>query len=244
MKIEISVKLPVNKIIFYKDYRYIIQAAVYNLLPKEYAEQLHKVGYIYNRKYNLFVISGFFEPAEFDKTTGNIIFNTNILTFDISSIDENFIKQIGYTLSTKSKFRLDKYDCKIINYIEKDIHINTETICIDTTLEVHSFIDNKKYYHTPEESKFYDIIHSNLKNKFYSFYKQECPFNLDIKILGIPALKKKHYIKNNQEQTIYSWRCQFKLKADPKFLYFIINVGLGSSNSKGFGAIKILNNLN
>ncbi len=128
----------------------------------------------------------------------------------------------------------------------KQAEINTSKILIKTLspIEVHSTFEiegkKKTHYYTPFEEDFNRLINENAKKKWEAFYKEKCPFELKIEPVGFNKEKIVRFGQKNRYVIVKGWNGRFRLYGEPEFLRFIVDAGLGSRNSQGFGMVEVL----
>ena len=97
-------------------------------------------------------------------------------------------------------------------------------------------VDGKKTrYFNPAEEEFKESILNNLRKKYYLIYNENMP---EIEISSISNIKEKRvYFRNN---FAYGYECNIVFKnLTSKVFKIIIDCGLGSKNSSGFGMVSI-----
>jgi len=248
IKIELSsekrITLPVG-------FNSIIQAMIYSFFEKESAKWLHEKGFKYEkRSFKLFTFSPFLENGYYDKIRKTFKFPQNISFLFSSPVDwiiqefaVNFIKQSYLSFNGQKAF------INSINVL-KNPDIGKESIVINavTPIEVHSTFkrnDGKKitHYYSPYETGFNDLINNNLKKKWESFFKNKCPFDINIKPLfsGNKNEKIRYFgTGENNKTLIKGWKGKFILRGDPEILKFGYAAGLGSRNSQGYGMFEVM----
>ena len=163
--------------------------------------------------------------------------------FYLSSILDDFLLDISNSFIKKSSFELEDNILylksveviKLPNFNQKE-----NIIYLLSPITVYNTIDNKTYFYSPNENKFYELIKQNLLKKYKAYYKDYNVdnFDFDIELLKFDNKRDKKVIvyKNN---CIISYEGIYKISGDKEILKFAWNTGLGSKNSQGFGMFEV-----
>jgi len=219
-------------------YNYIIQSAIYNSLSidEELSDNLHNGGYsIDNKTFKLFTFDKLF--GEFVIEDGSIRFIDDVL-LEIRSINPSII----FTLKESfDNFGINlmgiQYECET-SIIDRQIFDSVITIKMLTPITVYKQDKEigRTIYLSPLDEEFYTLINSNIKEKYYSFFNEECE-DIYIKLLKIN--EKDKVVVKYKGNYINGYKGLYRIKGNPKVIDFLYNVGLGAKNSSGFGMFKI-----
>ncbi|AEE14447.1 CRISPR-associated protein Cas6 [Thermodesulfobium narugense DSM 14796] len=233
-------------------YNSLIQGLIYDLLDYVDAKKLHDEGFKFEkREFRLFSFSEILERGYVNKSEHVITFD-NKISFLISSPVEWILKQIALNSIVGDDFKLGGNSLRInavsvLKSFEEFIAKGSVVVKALTPIEVHStFITangaRKTYFYTPFENEFSELINKNARKKWKAYFGCECSYELSIK----PLFKDKKYetiryfIKKDKKTIIKGWKGLYMLNAKPEFLRFILDAGLGSRNSQGFGLVEIV----
>lgn len=228
-------------------YNNLLQGLIYNLLETFSASFLHNSGFNFeNRYFKLFCFSEIFERGFYDKNKKTFIFSDSV-SFVVSSPVEWILKEIALNGIRKEVFSLGNNQIRldeisVIHSHNKTIKTNSLIVKALTPIEVHSTLSTlngakKTYYYNPREKEFPILTNENAKKKFSAFYKTPCPYELKCTPLSKDLKETIRYFNNT---VIKGYKGSYRLEADPKMLEFIIDAGLGSRNSQGFGMVEIV----
>ncbi len=233
-----------NKIILPKGFNEAIQGIIYRLINDTW---LHNEGFQFdNRKFKMFVFSEILQRGYFNKKKGVFLFPPKISILISSPID-----WILEDLATNAIFS------KILKLGDNDVileeiavlpspSIKHYKIVVKTLspIEVHSTFEKdgkkKTHYYSAFDKEFSTLVNENLKRKWSSLYKQDCPFDIEIKPKGKNRERIVYFGMGKKYVIIKGWTGYFSLSADPKFLHFALDAGLGSRNSQGFGMVEMV----
>ncbi len=235
---ERVIKLPIH-------YNYIIQSAIYNSISDELAEFLHNTGYcIGKRSFKLFNFSRLNGAYKLDREDKLINFHSP-LKLTISSPIDYFCESLVNTLLTKGFMCFLDYKLEIENIILRKVVVEQEKINIKTLSPVVTYStylkqDGGKYtcYFHPREPEFKRLVLDNLLKKYEILNKQDIVIdNFNI----YPISKIKMNIVQYKGIIIKGYSGYFSVSGDNKLLQVMVDCGIGSKNSQGFGCIDIVN---
>lgn len=243
MKVKVSLAGS-DKIVLPKTYMYYIHSLIYNYLPDEKADWLHDKGFQYEkRKFKLFTFSSILEYGKYNRKKEMFTFPFQI-SFLVSSPVNWILKEFSATLIKTKNLNLGNNKLTVESVeVYKEKHPKNGQVKVQaiTPIEVHSTLkksdgSKKTYYYNPFEPEFAELINRNIKKKWKSFYKEDCPYDLKIKPIKNRYLNERiRFFKNI---VIKGWKGNFIIKTDPELLQFALYTGLGSRNSAGFGMLK------
>ena len=242
------------KISFYSEKKIIvpfgfttyIQALIYSFLDRISSDWLHDSGFEYEkRRFKLFSYSSFLEHPEFLKDQKEFRF-PNQVSFILTSPVDWVIEQVARNIVISEKIRIGKNNA-IVSGVEiipsEKVEATKIRINAVSPIEVHSTFKNedgvkKTCYYSPTQKEFSQMINQNLRKKWTSFYKDDCPYNIKIEPVRFKFCKKQ--IRRFKETIIEGFTGHYYIEGEPDFLEFGISTGLGSRNSGGFGMVEVV----
>ncbi len=242
---RIKIELVGNKeIVLPLGFNESLQWLIYSLIKDDW---LHNVGFLSKkRSFRLFVFSEIIEKAKFDKEKRVFIF-PNVISFYVASCVDWILEKLAVSSINLDTLNMNNNELSIssISVLPREkIQSNTTTIKTLSPIEVHSTLekDDKKstYYYSPFDGKFSELINENLKKKWEAFYKEPCPYDIDIKPAGKNRKRPVRFGVRNRYIMINGYDGFFTVKAEPTFLKFALDVGLGSRNAQGFGMVEVV----
>ncbi|GAX59407.1 uncharacterized protein of RAMP superfamily [Candidatus Scalindua japonica] len=251
MKLKISL-ISDKEVVLPKEFNYITQALIYQLIDKVPAQWLHEDGFkVEKRSFKLFVFSSILEKAKYYKQ--KVIFTfPHAISFYISSPVSWILEQVAKNTvfparhlsggSERIMFGQNKMSISSVEIIKNDeITENKIRINALTPIEIHSTLlkgdgSKKTYYYSPSETEYSELISENLRKKWEAYYKENCPYNITTEPVQIKYCRER--IRSFKGTVIKGWTGHFWIEGEPEFLQFAFAVGLGSRNSSGFGFIE------
>ena len=229
------------------NYKEHLQALIYSLMDVKISKWLHDSGFIYNkRKYKLFTFSGMINRYnDFDYDKKEFIYNGGEVSFLIDSCVSELMYQVVHGLTNvKGGVVLlggDEFFIKEVVYVVGR-ELSGERIRINAIepIEVHR-TDEKGYTHyfNPSDEYFSRYINNNLRKKWMILNKvDECPYNIDIEPVNFNKCKER--VQTFKGTVIKGWTGHFVCKGDKELIEVALGCGMGSSNSKGYGIIEIV----
>jgi len=227
-----------NLINFPRNYSYILQSAIYDLIS-EVLPDLHKTGPVFKKRQ--------FRPFVFSKIDGKYkIINGGFsfyppISFSFASPFDEIIQAIGNQFLKQKFVEIIGIKLKPTQVIVSNPEVNSiplivrtiSPITVRSTLTTHDG-KNKTYYYNPYESDFAIQIKNNLLRKAEAIGLNLKDDSFSIKLIG----KAKQRISNYKGFTIIAWDGKFKLSGNKKLIKLALDWGLGSRNAQGFGMIK------
>ncbi len=245
MKLKISL-ISDRAVVLPKEFNYITQALIYNLLDKLPSQWLHEGGFkIDKRSFKLFTFSSITEKGKYHKKKEKFTF-PQAVSFYISSPVGWILEQIAKNTVFSEKIMLGKNLMGIssVEIIEDDdIKANRIRVNALTPIETHSTLmkgdgSKKTYYYSPSESEYSELINENLRKKWVACYNESCPHNIKIEPVQLKYCRER--IRSFKGTVIKGWTGHFWLESDLEFLQFALSAGLGSRSSGGFGFIELV----
>lgn len=239
LRLEKPLRIPVN-------YQHLLQSFIYSLLPHQDASYIHENGYQFqNRVYKLFTFSKIqSKHSSYDKRTRQIAFYDKI-QISVSSILSEVMQKMANFLLLTEYFDLHNSKMKVESVI---FHENTATsdIIIVKALSpvvVYSTYEKRNgskitHYFSPWDKVFEHLIEENFARKYQAFTKRSLEGENElIKIQPVNITNKNKVVTNYKSTWITGWTGLYELKGKKEYLTFLLNTGLGSKNSSGFGYI-------
>lgn len=219
-------------------YKHLIQGWIYSLFQNsEFGQFLHDTGYQADgKKFKMFVYSdlmGTFTVAE------DLILYKGETKLEIASLSDPFITALVSHLQKDPKIILGSQILEVaqlkmetVPYFkgEKDLLIRTIS-----PVTAYRSVEGKFEYFIPGSPEFEEICLQNLQRKNEAlFSSKELSFHITE---VIKAQKRIVYFKN----TFYcAYKSVMRIRCDYRALDLILNTGLSSKGSAGFGMIEIL----
>lgn len=234
-----TLTLPVN-------YQHLLQSLVYSTLPQQEASYLHDQGYRYNnRTYKLFCFSKIkAKKATFDNSTKKITFHDQIL-ISISSILPELIEKTTNQLLMREHLLLHGNKLKIdsIQFSQNSVTTNSLQVKANSPITVYSTYEKRggskiTHYFSPHDQVFEHLIQENFARKYEAFMNESLESEKELlSIRPVRVTNRDKVVTKYKNIWITGWTGIYELKAKPEYLSFLLNTGLGSRNSSGFGFI-------
>lgn len=242
-------------IVLRSGYNSLLQGLIYDLLDYVDAVKLHDEGFRFEkRQFRLFTFSEILEKGTFDRKSHVISFGKK-LSFILSSPVDWILRQVAVNSFREDTFRLGQNTLKLNsvsvlnNFKEGSFDSKRIIIRALTPIEVHSTFlsennSKKTYYYSPFEKEFSFLINQNARKKWSAYFKTDCQYDIEIS----PLFKDKsferirYFIKDQKKTIIKGWKGNYLVNGEPEFLKFVLDAGLGSRNSQGFGFVEVINN--
>lgn len=234
---RIRIKLCTEGLTIPINYKHQLQGLIYHMMgPSSRYHDLHDNGYnVEHKKFKLFTFSDLFGKFEYNDEKKSITFVSNAY-FDMTSIDEDliidiidfcnkhFTVMIGNQLISLNGFEIleDQYP---INFEMKFSSISPVTC--------YGFENGNTIYYDPNNEKFKEAIIQNLRRKMEIINHRYDEIN----IKEIVCIKKRlshfmnAFIVSYDIEIVFEGICK-------KVLEIILNTGIGSKNSMGFGMLQ------
>jgi CRISPR-associated endoribonuclease Cas6 len=244
-----------KEIVIRSGYNSLIQGLIYDLVGSIEARSLHEEGFRFEKRhFRLFTFSEILEKGFFNKENHTFTFGKKI-SFLVSSPVEWILKQIAINSFKEETFRLGKNLLKfdavsVINGLSENLSKSQNVIVkAITPIEVHSSFTSssnskKTYYYSPFEKEFSYLINQNAKKKWSAYFKTQCQYDIEIKPLFRDKTYEtiRYFIKDKKMTVVKGWKGNYLVNGEPEFLKFVLDTGLGSRNSQGFGFVEVINN--
>lgn len=247
IKIELLCERPFKLPVGYNSF---LQGLIYTHLGDEEATWLHEHGFMHgNRSFKLFTFSLFLERAKYDKNKKELEFPGEV-SFYINSPVEWILQQLAQNFISSEYVMVGNNRLTVASVsVENTEKINDDKARVRavTPIEVHSTYQKpngkkRTEYINPFDNDFGELVNTNLKKKWEVFYKEECPHEISIKPMYRDNKKERIcYFGTGENATIIKgWSGHYMISGDPAMLNFALDVGIGSSNSQGFGMIEVV----
>mgnify|MGYP001278175410 CR=1 FL=1 len=229
-----SFEIPVN-------YNHLVQAALYRNLRPEFASFLHNEGFkINNRRFALFVFSRLMGKSEYDPRAKTLRFYGPV-NLGIASPIETFIQDTAQLLM-KDGFKIGAHMLRVSALELQSIQVEQSEILVETLSPVVAYStllrpDGRKYtaYFSPNKRDFARIVAENAEKKARLIYGGNASFSpFQIDLVGTAQ---KHIV-TYKNTIIEGYSGRFVIKGDKTLLLAVLEAGLGSKNSAGFGMIR------
>ena len=238
MRIKISLRK--EKFTLPMAYQEILQGIIFAMLSRnELGTKYHDEGYRYNKKtFKCFVFSNIL--GKFSIMNKKIIFD-EYFSFYIASQDEKFIQTIYQVLMNNKFLFFGKTPVEIvkIELIKERPFKGVRKITLETLSPVLIYSttnDYSTYYKMSDAiSKQYILQNIEDKTKAYGYPIDEIVFH----IVNVNYEKRRMVEFKNCYYCCYSGELEVETNYDT--LLFVLNCGLSSKGSAGFGMVKIKN---
>lgn len=222
-------------------YNYLVQSAIYSLLPRGLSKKIHDEGFPWDgRKFKLFTFSRILGKAR-RKNNGKITFSTPV-KIAISSAREEIIESLAHSIVKEGEItlgncRLEVCEIRIPREINIDSELKVKTLSPITVYSTLFTADGRKktYYYTPWEEDFKRIVEENLRKKYAAIHGS-LP---DGKVEIVPLGRLRETVSIYKGFIIRGWNGRFLLRGDRELIKIAYDAGIGSKNSLGFGMVEV-----
>lgn len=232
------------------NYQHLLQAFVYSVLPQQEASYLHDQGYQYNnRTYKLFCFSRIrAKKTIYENRTKKIAFYEQI-TISISSILPELIEKTTNNLLLAEELHLNGERLKLDTIQFDKNEVSTSILKLNALSPITAYSTYEKrdgskitHYFSPHDQVFEHLIQENFARKYEAYTGKSLDNEkelLSIRPLRVTAADK--VVTKYKNIWITGWTGIYEMKAKPEYLSFLLNTGIGSRNSSGFGFIVPIN---
>lgn len=232
-------EVPVN-------YHHLLQAFVYSLFSKQDASFIHDSGFHFNnRVYKLFTYSNIqSEQTAYDKRSKQLTFFRKI-SLTISSIIPNYVSGIANYLLLKKEFSLNgtKMFVETVKFEQNNVSSNVIVVKALSPITVYSTYEKRNgtkitHYFSPADKVFEHLIEENFARKYQAFTGEGLENEKElVSVRPIKVTKKNKIITNYKSTWVIGWTGIYELTGKAEYLSFLLNTGVGSKNSAGFGCV-------
>jgi CRISPR-associated endoribonuclease Cas6 len=228
-----EIRLPVH-------YNYWLQGLIYQSLDAEFAAFLHDHGFKGGgRVFKLFTFSRLL--GEYKMEGPEIRFPDKVTLIVASPVDQ-FCQSLLNGLISRDKIQLGQATLKVggIRVDKPEVTGDTLKIKLLSPVVAYSTLlkpDGQKYtcYFQPGEKEFTRVTGENLRKKFQALYNREPPEGeIAVKALKQPRL----HILEYKGMVVKGYSGLLELKGPGELLQVVLDAGLGSKNSMGFGCVE------
>ncbi len=243
MRIKINLESR-NNVVLPAGFNEILQWFVYSSIKDEW---LHSVGFEFNkRSFKLFAFSSILQKGRYLREKSLFIFPRKI-SFLVASPVDWILEKLATGSIQKDNINMWHNNVYLTEIsVLKPPNIKSDTVLVKalTPIEVHSTFETqngkKTHHYTPFESEFSSLINENAKKKWSAFFKNEPLSDVKIEPKGFNKEKIVRFGTKNRYVIVKGWTGNFKLQGNPEFLKFILDAGIGSRNSQGFGLAEVV----
>ncbi|WP_459202224.1 CRISPR-associated endoribonuclease Cas6 [Methanococcus sp. CF] len=233
MRAKLELKTEKNTLIPF-NHQYHLASMIYGMLNtgnSEYAKKLHEYD-----KYKFFTFSWLDIPNR-TFSNGGLISNDGRLFLKLSSPNDEFLFNFVQGLFEKEELTVGNIKMKPSEIIVEKIPSSFNALKTISPVYVKTQVeqDGKKSVKdlVPNNSKFYENLKTNLKNKYESYYGKKCDLDFQIEILDYKT--KRMNIKNTFHVCS---NMKFEISGDYNLIKFGYECGFGEKNSMGFGMVE------
>lgn len=246
------------------NYQYYLASAIYHIIgvsSSEYADFLHKNGYVVNNSLKRFKHFTFdrLRPLRYKIDKNKFIIQSNRVDWEISLFVEKALQHFVCGLFEKQDIYIWKEDCKFkierVNPLPPRNFSNTVSAIATTPISVsvpENISDDKMTptYLSPLDERFSPAVQMNLVNKYRSLYGCEpdsTDFHIEInkdylKSIGnVRKLSKLITIKegSSEETKVRGYIGKYVMSGSIELIKLAYYTGLGERCSIGFGYFKV-----
>ncbi|EFC90522.1 CRISPR-associated protein Cas6 [Dethiosulfovibrio peptidovorans DSM 11002] len=236
-----TIKLP-------KENLYMVQAMLYGLFEKSFAEALHDVGFKHDkRRFKLFAFSwpkGQGRP----RLDGGYISFTAPLTVVVTSPMNRILEQISGGALCGGDLRLgqNELECSDVKVHRPKVEGNSlkiKALSPITCYTTDPAEEGKKgyvRYHRPDEDEFVRQIDGNLRKKFSLMYpSKEIPADpIGLTPLEDPR-KQVGLFRPKDTVPIVGYWGRYRLEGPQELLQLAVDAGIGAKNPGGWGCLEV-----
>lgn len=227
---------------------YMVQAMVYGLLEREFAAQLHDVGFeLGKRRFKLFGFGWLKGEGRPQISKDQITFKPPI-RLTITSPVEGILSQLAGGALEREILRLGNnlLECRGVRV--EDPHVEGDEAVLQAISPVSCYStlrrpDGRPYtaYHDPREKTFQDQIHDNLVKKFQVLHPDRVipEGRVSFRPIGNPRLQVARF-RPDDSMPIKGWWGRFRLQGPGELLRIGLDAGLGAKNSAGWGCMELI----
>ena len=224
-------------------YKHILQATIYNMLPKEtIGDFYHNQGYRDQEKvFKLFVYSELL--GKYTIENASIIFEKDVVLY-ISAIDEALMKQVYQFLMNNHYLFIHHQKVNIISVDIQQLHpfVGDQEVILRTLSAVTAYTHQEHFftYYKPSDEMFQKLVDDNLLHKMTSY---QYPINHVLFDIQEVLYEKK--VMSKFKNTFYeSYHTKLRVKTNFETLNMVYNTGLSNKGSCGFGMIEVVDEKN
>lgn len=238
-KLSEPLVLPVN-------YSHLLQAFIYQLLPKRDANFLHDHGYSHGkRSFKGFTYSRIMGRPRFHSKDKTLTFRDEI-SLSIASFSHQFIEEIANNLLLAGEVSLHHTPLTVREISYDDHEINRDQIIVQaiSPITVHQTFETRTgekitHYFTPFDHLFSHLLEDNFARKFEALYDIKLPQKSLIRVKPLNVTNRDKVLTSYKGFWIEGWLGKYEVYGKAEYLSFILSTGLGSRNSMGHGMIRL-----
>ncbi len=222
-------------------YHRILQGIIYKNMDTNsgYSDFVHNTGFAYDkREFRMFCFSNIF--GEYSVANKRISF-TGPVAFEVSSPDVYMIRTIADQVMqnglTFGQTNFSDVDVLLSDYTVEEDDLLVRAI---SPITVYMTTDDKKtVYFSPDEEDFAWAINDNFQRKYEAYFGVPAECNVLIEPADVKSSDK--CVTNYKGTYITGYQGLYRLSGSRKALDFLMQAGIGSKNSQGFGMIAFIN---
>lgn len=228
-----NITFKTNNLIIPINYHYQVQSLIYRILKNGGCPELHDKTES-NKNFKFFTFSLLSGGNYCDK---KLIFK-NHLNLTVRIIDDNICKAFENGIKEELILFNQKIEIKSIDINKFNFNSNKYLIKMISPINVDRTVDNIRIFYSPTNIKFKELINQNLKDKYYSYYKEELNENISIEAVG----NNKKYVTLYKRPNMYitGYTGFYIIECNPKSIELLYYSGIGARNSCGFGCFDIV----
>lgn len=220
-------------------YKYQMQGVIYKFLSEKF-EDIHDEGIAYKKsKFKPFNFSDIFTEKYIKKEEGIILSEKSWFYF--SSPFRDIVDEFADKVFKEKQIRIGNniFECENINLISYNLEKQNLFKCVSPITIYDTFKKNgisKTYYYKPNDPEFRQKAEENIQKKAEI---------LNINHKNFEIIPEKFTLKNEKiikykNTVLKGWTGIYKINAEKEIKDLIMDWGIGSKNSQGFGMMEIL----
>jgi len=224
-------------------YNYLVQAAIYTSLNRDMAEFLHGRGFpVEGRIFRLFTFSRLNGAY---RREGACLRFLGQVSLQVSSPVRAVVEELASTWLRAGVLRLGESSLSVESVElkptpETGASALVRTLSPVTAYETLHAADGraKTYYYAPTEREFGVLCGANAQRKLLALGER---LDESAPLTVAPAGGRPHRqaIMNYKDTVIKAWHGAFRLSGPPELIRIVLDAGLGSKSSQGFGMVEI-----
>jgi len=231
-------------------YNYLVQGLIYSSWNEKMAEFVHERGFPQEaRRFRLFVFSRL--SGTYQREAENLRF-TETLTLQVASPVHALVEELaaswlrsGRVTLGESALGVEAIELRPIPNVGESVVV--QTLSPVTVYETLHAADGraKTYYYAPSEREFGILCGRNARRKSLALAGQSdddaFASGEQLSLRVSPAGRRPHrqVILSYKGTVIKAWHGAFRLEGPGELIRLVLDAGLGSKNSQGFGMVDI-----
>ncbi len=219
-------------------YHQILQGIIYRNMKNDtrYSDFVHDEGFTYdNRQYRMFCFSNIFGNY---KIADKKISFTGPLAFEVSSPDVYLIRNVADNV-VEEGLTFGHTNYSDVDVLLSDYTVEEDDIIVKAISPITVYMtteDKKTVYFSPDEEEFSFAVNDNFQRKYMAYFG--VPAECDVWIEPVDVKSSDKCVTKYKGTYITGYQGIYRLTGPRKALDFLMQAGVGSKNSQGFGMIE------